>query len=144
MSRKEFTMKEPELIKYLVAVRRMEKHFAEFTFRHIPRSENAEVDELAKAAAQKAPMPADIFYQELSIKAIREEEERPYNVHAITSKDWRSPIFAYFNGNYEPQNKHETNRMNSRTKQYSIIAGELYKSGIVTPMLKCISREQGI
>ena len=34
--------------------------------------------------------------------------------------------------------------MNSRTKQYSIIAGELYKSGIVAPMLKCISRDQGI
>jgi hypothetical protein len=29
-------------------------------------------------------------------------------------------------------------------KQYSIIAGELYKSGIVAPMLKCISKEQGI
>jgi hypothetical protein len=29
-------------------------------------------------------------------------------------------------------------------KQYFIIAGELYKSGIVTPMLKCRSREQGI
>ena len=34
--------------------------------------------------------------------------------------------------------------MNSRTKQYSNIVGELYKSGIGTPMLKCISREQGI
>ena len=34
--------------------------------------------------------------------------------------------------------------MNSRTKQYSIIVGELYKSGVVAPMLKCISREQGI
>jgi hypothetical protein len=48
--KKEFTAKEPELIKYLAAVRRMEKHFAGFTFCHIPRSENAEVDELAKAA----------------------------------------------------------------------------------------------
>jgi hypothetical protein len=34
--------------------------------------------------------------------------------------------------------------MNSRMKQYSIIARELYKSRIVTPMLKCISKEQGI
>ena len=34
--------------------------------------------------------------------------------------------------------------MNSRMKQYSIISGELYKSGVVAPMLKCISREQGI
>jgi ribonuclease HI len=59
---KEFTTKEPELVKYLAAVRRMEKHFSDFTFRHIPRSENAEADELAKAAAQRAPMPADVFF----------------------------------------------------------------------------------
>ena len=65
-------------------------------------------------------------------------------MHAIASKDWRSPILAYHNGTYEPHSKHETDRMNSRMKQYSIIAGELYKSGIVTAMLKCISREQGI
>ena len=58
---KEFTTKEPELIKYLAAVRRMEKHFAGFTFCHIPRSENAEAGELAKAAAQRAPMLADVF-----------------------------------------------------------------------------------
>ena len=65
-------------------------------------------------------------------------------MHIIASKDWRLPIFTYLNGTYEPHSKHEIDRMNSRTKQYSIIAGELYKSGIVTPMLKCISREQGI
>ena len=59
--KKEFTMKEPELIKYLAEVRRMEKHFIGFTFCHIPRSENAEADELAKAATQRAPMPADVF-----------------------------------------------------------------------------------
>jgi len=34
--------------------------------------------------------------------------------------------------------------MNSRMKQYSLITIELYKSGIVAPMLKCKSREQGI
>jgi hypothetical protein len=80
------------------------------------------------------------FYQELLVKAIREEEERPNTVHAIASKGWRSPIFAYLNGTYEPHSKHEADKMNSRTKKYSIIAGELYKSGIVAPMRKCISR----
>ena len=68
--KKEFTAKEPKLIKYLAAVRRMEKHFAGFTFCHIPRSENVEANELAKAAAQRAPMPANVFYQELLVKAI--------------------------------------------------------------------------
>ena len=69
---KEFTTKEPELVKYLVAVRRMEKHFTGFTFCHIPRSKNVEADELAKAAMQKATMLVDVFYQELSLEAIRE------------------------------------------------------------------------
>jgi hypothetical protein len=54
-------VKEPELIKYLTTVRRMEKHFSSFTFRHIPRSENAEADELVKIATQRAPMPTDVF-----------------------------------------------------------------------------------
>jgi hypothetical protein len=84
---KEFTTKEPELIKYLAVVRRMEKHFASFTFRHIARSKNTEADELAKVAVQKAPLPADVFYQELLVKAIRENEEQPCSVHAIASKD---------------------------------------------------------
>ena len=51
---------------------------------------------------------------------------------------------TYLSGTYDPHSKHEIDRMNSRMKQYSIIAGELYKSGIVAPMLKCISRDQGI
>ena len=65
-------------------------------------------------------------------------------MHVIASKDWRSPIFAHLNGTCELHSKHEIDRMNSKTNLYSIIVGELYKSGIVAPMLKCISREQGI
>ena len=65
----------------------MEKHFISFSFRHIPKSENVEADELDTIATQKAPMPADVFYQELTVKAIREEEERPSVMHAIASKD---------------------------------------------------------
>jgi hypothetical protein len=60
--KKEFTMKEPKLIKYLAVVRRMKKHFAGFTFLHIQRSENTEANELAIAAAQKAPMQVDVFF----------------------------------------------------------------------------------
>lgn len=141
---KDFTAKEPELIKYLAAVRRMEKHFSGFTLRHIPRAENAEADELAKAAAQSQPLPLDVFFQTLSGKAVKEEEEHPHAILAISSDDWRSPIFAFLSGTYEPDNKHQLQRMNSKAKQYSIIGSELYRKGIVDPMLKCISRQQGI
>jgi ribonuclease HI len=136
--------RDPNLTLYLAAVRRMEKHFEGFTLKHIPRSENSEADQLAKAAAQNEALPPDVFYQNLTEKAIREEEEKPKTVHAIVSEDWRSPIFAYLNGAYEELDKKEIDRMNSRTKHYKIIGGELYKTGIVAPWLKCISRQQGL
>jgi len=142
--KKEFTAKEPELIKYLEAVGRMEKNFIGFSFRHIPRSETSEADELAKEEAQKAPLPVDMFYQALTIKAIKEEEDHPLSIHAIASDDRRAPIFAYLTGTFESGSNHEIKRMNSRTKHYSIVAGDLYKDRIVAPMLKCISREHGI
>jgi len=94
-----------------------------------------EANELAKAAAQKAPLPADVFYQALSIKAIKEEEDHPVNIHSISSDDWRAPIFTYLTGTYEPRSKHEIERKNSRMKHYSIVAGDRYKSEIVAPML---------
>lgn len=78
---KDFAAKEPELTKYLAAVRRMEKHFAGFTLCHIPRAENAEADELAKAAAQGIPLPSDVFFQNLTIKAIKEEENFSHSTH---------------------------------------------------------------
>lgn len=55
--KKKFVTKEPKLTRYLTAIRRMEKYFAGFTLCHIPRAENEEVDELAKVAAQSAPLP---------------------------------------------------------------------------------------
>jgi hypothetical protein len=137
---KNFVAKEPELTRYLTAVRRMEKYFAGFTLCHIPRAENEEVDELAKVAAQSAPLPPDVFFQLLTVKAVKEEEDRPAEIHAITSEDWRSPIFTFVSGAYEPTTKQELERMNARTKQYSIIGSDLYRSGIVAPLLKCISR----
>lgn len=137
---KTFVAKEPELIKYLVAVRRMEKHFTGFSLQHVPRAENMEADELAKAAAQNLTMPPDVFIQTLTIKAIKDEEDHPVSVHAISSEDWRSPIFAFLSRSYKPQGKHEVERMRARARQYSIIGSDLYRSGITSPLLKCISR----
>jgi len=141
---KEYTAREPELTKYLGAVRKMEKHFTGFTVKYMPRSENSEAGELAKAAAQEIPTPPDVFFQTLTAKAIKEGEENPSSIHAIASQDWRAPIFAFVSGSYEPEDKHEMLRMQSRTKHYSIIGGNLYKDGVVAPKLKCISKEEGM
>ena len=102
---KNFVAKEPELVRYLAAVRRMEKHFTGFMLRHIPRAKNAEANELAKAAAHNVQLPPGVFFQVLMAKSIKEEEGHSAAVHAITSEDWRSPMFAFLTRSYEPTTK---------------------------------------
>jgi ribonuclease HI len=58
---KQYTAREPELRKYLEVVRALERRFQGFTLKHIPRVENIDVDELAKAAANNLPLPTDTF-----------------------------------------------------------------------------------
>ena len=66
---KEYMAWEPELAKYLAVVRALEWRFQGFTLQYIPRAENAEVDELAKAAANNLPIPNGAFYQVLQALA---------------------------------------------------------------------------
>ena len=62
---KEYLAREPELVKCLAIVRALERRFQVFTLKYIPRAENPEADELAKAAANNFPMLEGTFYQEL-------------------------------------------------------------------------------
>jgi ribonuclease HI len=61
--KKEYMVREPELVKYLAMVRALERRFQGFTLKHIPRSENSEADELAKAVANNLHMPNGTFFQ---------------------------------------------------------------------------------
>ena len=62
-------------------------HRIRLTGVHGTRRKHIEADELAKAAAQNLPLPLDIFAQALTIKAIKEEEDNPATVHAISDED---------------------------------------------------------
>jgi hypothetical protein len=44
---------------------------------------------------------------------------------------------------YEPQSKEESKRMALKARSYEIREGNLYKSGVCAPLLKCISTEEG-
>jgi ribonuclease HI len=68
---KEYTAREPKLSKYLEVVRGLERRFKGFTLKYIPRAENREADELAKAAANNLLLPADIFFQVLHTPATK-------------------------------------------------------------------------
>ena len=71
----------------------------------IPRSENSEANELAKATAQGITLPSDVFYKIINQPSIELNIKAPKLIIAIHSEDWRVPIMAYLKGYHEPKTK---------------------------------------
>ena len=73
----------------------------------IPRSENSETDELAKAAAQGITLTSDVFYEVINQPSIELNIKTPKPINAIHNEEWRAPIMAYLKGYHEPKTKEE-------------------------------------
>jgi hypothetical protein len=58
------------------------------------------------------------------------------------SEDWRTEIITFLRGNHPTDNEAYIKMMQARTRPYKIIEGELYK-GVCSPLLKCISGDEG-
>jgi len=66
---KEYVTREPELAKYLATIWALQRRFQGFTLKYMPRAENIEEDELAKAVANNSPILEGTFYQILQAPA---------------------------------------------------------------------------
>jgi hypothetical protein len=97
---------------------------------------------LAKAAARNHPMPLDVFFEIIKEPYIK--EATPKIVNIVETCDWRAEIMAYLRGHYEPQDELEGKRLKQRARGYAVVDGELYKSGITEPRLRCITSEKGL
>jgi hypothetical protein len=64
-SNKIYTPKDEHMAAYLEEHRKMEKRFQGLELRHIPRGENAEVDEIAKRASHRLAQLAGVFEERL-------------------------------------------------------------------------------
>jgi ribonuclease HI len=134
---KESEARNPVLMKYLEKVREMKRHFRGYSVQHIPRDDNNELDKLAKAAAKNHPMPPDVFFEII-------KEPKPKIMNIVETHDWRAEIMAYLRGHYEPRDELEEQRLKQRARGYAVVDGELYKSGITEPWLRCITSKKGL
>jgi hypothetical protein len=50
---------------------------------------------------------------------------------------------TYLRPYYEPNSKNEQIRMQQRVKDYQIVGNELYKTSVLGPHLRCISKTEG-
>jgi hypothetical protein len=66
----------------------MENYFKGFTVEYIERMKNTEADELARAAAKKAVLPPDVFFQVIEDPSVKTVEPEPRIVNIIQGEDW--------------------------------------------------------
>jgi hypothetical protein len=71
-------------------------------------------------------------------------ERAVLTISPVHSEDWRTEIISFLQGNCLSDDEVYNKRMEARTRPYVIIEGELYKHGVCSPLLKCLSRTDGI
>jgi hypothetical protein len=102
--------------------------------------ENEHADLLAKSAAQGLPLPSKVFFETIKAPSFELLKRGVLAISPMHSEDWRTEIISFLQGNCLSDDE----RMEARTKPYVIIEGELYKHGVCSPLLKCLSRTEGI
>jgi hypothetical protein len=89
-------------------------------------------------------MPPDVFFEILTAPSIKLDKQPLSTIKAIASMDWRAPIIVFLHGHYEPVETHDMKRMQARARGYVLKDDNLFKLGVCAPLLKYITREQGI
>jgi ribonuclease HI len=84
---KECIARDETLERCLTTVQRMEKFFKGLTVQYIERANNAEADELAKAAAKKAVLPPDVFFQVIEYPSVKIAEPDPRMINVAQEED---------------------------------------------------------
>jgi ribonuclease HI len=136
--------RDPKLERYLDIVRRLDASFEGFSVKNIPRGENEHADLLAKSAAQGLPLPSEIFFETIKAPSVELMERAVLTISRVDSEDWRTEIISFLQGNCLSDDETYNKRMEARTRPYVVIEGELYKHGVCSPLLKCLSRTEGI
>jgi hypothetical protein len=122
----------------------LEASFEGFSVKNIPRGENEHADLLAKSAAQGLPLPSEVFFETIKAPSVELMERAVLAISPVHCEDWRTEIISFLQGNCLSDDEVYNKRMEARTRPYIIIEGELYKHGVCSPLLKCLSRTEGI
>nr|AAO19368.1 putative polyprotein [Oryza sativa Japonica Group] len=115
---KSFEAKEEGMKRYLDAVRSIEKCFSGITVEHLPRGQNEEANALAKSAACGGPHSPGILFEVLYAPSV------PMDSLEVLAID-------------------QAKRLQFRATKYKMVSGQFYRSGILQPLLRCISFAEG-
>ena len=135
----EFEAKDDSMKMYLQQVRKLVKKFDKFTLVHIPRSQNAQDDSLAKLASSAETSTArDIIWEVLPNPIIN------LMVNTVDrSKMLMEPYIKYLQNQTLPQDENQAKMLQKTARWFALHEGTLYKKSYTHPLLKCVSPEEG-
>jgi hypothetical protein len=84
-----------------------------------------------------------VFFETLKAPSVKLMEREVLTISPVHSEDLRTEIVSFLQGNYPSDDEVYIKRMQARTRPYVIIEGELFKQGVCSPLLKCLSRAEG-
>nr|KYP38150.1 Uncharacterized protein Mb2253c family [Cajanus cajan] len=114
--------------------------FDEFTIQHVPQEQNVRADLLSKLASTKRPGQHRTIIQETMHSPSLDDKV----VNTNNSKDhgWMTGIWSYLKEGVLPKDKDEAQKIRVRSAKFVIVDDELFKRGISTPLLKCLTAPQ--
>jgi hypothetical protein len=135
--------KDHKLEKYLDTIQRMEASFKGFSVKNIPRGDNEKSRLVSQISGTGAPTPLEVIFKTLKAPSVELMERDVLTISHVHSEDWRTKIVSFLQGNYPSDDEVYIKRLQARTRPYVIIEGELFKQGVCSPLLKCLSRAEG-
>lgn len=110
------------MARYLAAVQAIVKHFVGTTI-------------------QATLCDKNVFYEVIKSPSVPAPAQgtRP-EVLVIGDANWREPILNHLTNSKEPEDPTEAKRLKQRARNYVTIDELLYKGGVCTSLLLCISR----
>src|SRR6266540_4048304 len=98
------------MAKYLLEVRKFEKHFKNLEIKYIPRRDNTEADYLSKLGSSDDSIPQDIILEHLSAPSIGTDPDATV-AYLERAPDWTEPFIKYFAEGILPDGRVEHNKL---------------------------------
>ncbi|XP_073152757.1 uncharacterized protein [Henckelia pumila] len=138
-----YEAKEDKMLKYLTQVNELLSRLDNYDIKQIPRGENESADCLAKLASSLA----NIDSRKITFLTYGKEEtdRNDVTIFCADSEEhsWKDEIIDYLMRGNLPVNQVEARKLRVRAARFTIIDGELYKRGLSSPYLKCLTPAKG-
>lgn len=137
----DYKARDGRMATYQEIVKKLIQRFEQVYVKLIPRDSNSQADALAHLATSEGPVEIkDVTITKLShpSHSLIASLEPP-----IETESWMTPIVKYLQNDDLPQDRTKARQLQMRAARYTLIGTDLYKQGFGTPLLKCITPEQG-